>query len=141
MIGLSDLAHYDQTGTNFTSPVFPFRLVFHPTTALHNQFPDAPSSQPFQEVLQSGLQQPGAMYNVYAVVNPNDTPDLFVHIATISTVAPATTSYFADTFMFFEHVRMESDLAFRPDWADPATQIMANQRATDNYVYPNLPFN
>jgi len=141
MIGLSDLAHYDQTGTNFTSPVFPFRLVFHPTTALHNGFPDAPSTQPFQEVLQAGLQTPGVMYNVYAVINPNDTPDLFVKIATISTVSPATTSYFADKYMFFEHVRMESDLVFRPDWADPATQIMANQRATDNYVYPNLPFN
>jgi len=141
MIGLSDLAHYDQTGTNYTSPVFPFRLVFHPTTALHNQFPDAPSTQPFQEALQAGLQQPGPMYNVYAVVNPNDTPDLFVNIATISTVAPATTSYFGDTFMFFEHVRMENDFVYRPDWAAPATQIMANQQAANNYVYPNLPFN
>jgi len=141
MIGLSDLAHYDESGTNFTSPVFPFRLVFHPTTALHNQFPDAPSSQPFQQVLADGLQTPADMFYVYAVLNPNDTPDKFVQVATISTVAPATSSYFGDTFMFFQHVRMEADLAFRPDWIDPANQIMANQQAINNYVYPNLPFN
>jgi len=141
MIGLSDLARYDEFGTNYTSPVFPFRLVFHPTTALHNQFPDDPSTQPFQQVLQDGLQQPADLYYVYAVLNPNDTPDQFVQVATITTVSPATTSNFGDKLMFFEHVRMENDLAYRSDWIDPANQIMAAQQAVDNYVYPNLPFN
>jgi len=116
MIGLSDLAHYDQNGNNITSPVFPFRLVFHPTTALHNKFPDAASANPF-EVLENGLQQPGDMYYIYAVVNPNDTIDKFVRIGTITTKTAATTSNFGDKYLFFDHVRMEDDLKYRPDWA------------------------
>jgi len=140
MIGLSDLALYDQDGNSITSPVFPFRLVFHPTTALHNAFSDAPQN-PFQDVLAGGLQNPGDMYYIYAVVNPGDSNDQFVQIGTITTTGPGTTSNFGDVFMFFEHTRMENDLQFRPDWADPATQIMANQRNIDDYTYPDLPFN
>jgi len=140
MIGTSNLAQFDQSGTNITSPKFPFRLVFHPTTALHNAFPDAPQ-QPFTDVLVKGLSKPADMYNVYAVVNPGDANDKFVHIATITTTTPATTTNFGDVYMFFEHTRMENDLMFRPDWTDPATQIMANQRAIDDYTYPDLPFN
>jgi len=140
MIGVSNLAQYDASGKNYTSPKFPFRLVFHPTTALHKAFPTTPQ-QPFTDVLQKGLATPADMYYVYAVVNPNDPIDKFVHIGTISTVSPATTTNFGDVYMFFEHTRMEADFIHRPDWAAPATQIMANQRAVDNYVYPDLPFN
>jgi len=140
MIGLSDLALYDQYGNSITSPVFPFRLVFHPTTDLHNAFSDA-AQNPFQDVLAGGLQNPGDMYYIYAVVNPGDSNDQFVQIGTITTTGPGTTSNFGDVFMFFEHTRMENDLQFRPDWAAPATQIMANQRNIDDYTYPDLPFN
>jgi hypothetical protein len=140
MIGTSGLAQFDESGTNITSPKFPFRLVFHPTTALHKAFPDAPQ-QPFTDVLVRGLANPGPMYEVYAVVNPNDANSQFVHIATLSTTTPVTTTNFGDVFMFFEHVRLENDLIFRPDWADPATQIMAHQRSIDGYTYPDLPWN
>jgi hypothetical protein len=140
MIGLSGLAHYDQQGNNVSSPVFPFRLVFHPTTAMHNAFPDTPQ-QPFEQVLVKGLSTPGPLYYLYAVVNPNDSNPQFVHIATISTITPATTSNFGDVYMFFQHTRMEEDFIYRPDWAAPATQIMANQRSVDDFTYPDLPFN
>jgi hypothetical protein len=140
MIGTSFMAQYDEMGTNITMPKFPFRLVFHPTTALHNAFPDAPS-QPFTDILVKGLANPGPMYDVYAVVNPGDTNDKFVQIATISSTSPAMTSNFGDVYMFFEHARMENDFIWRPDWADPATQIMAHQRTIDDYTYPDLPFN
>jgi len=140
MIGLSNLASYDQDGKNYTSPVFPFRLVFHPTTALHNAFPDTPQ-EPFEEVLMNGLNSPRDLYSIYAVINPNDSVDKFVQIGTISSVSPASTSNFGDNLMFFQHTRMENDFIYRPDWADPATQIMANQRAVDDYNYPDLPFN
>jgi len=100
MIGISNLAQFDESGTNITSPKFPFRLVFHPTTALHTAFPDAPQ-QPFTDVLVRGLANPGPIYNVYAVVNPGDTNNQFVHIATISSTTPATTTKFGDVYMFF----------------------------------------
>jgi hypothetical protein len=140
MIGLSDLALYDQQGNNITSPNFPFRLIFHPVTAIHNAFPDAPS-QPFYDILVSGLSNPGPLYEVYAIVNPGDSNSAAVHIATISTTSPAETSKFGDAYMFFQHTRMEEDFTYIPDWADPATQIMANQRTIDYYTFPNLPWN
>jgi hypothetical protein len=140
MLGTSSLAIYDENGTNITKPAFPFRLVFHPTTALHKAFPNTPSSN-FAQVLVQGLQIPQDLYYVYAVPNPNDPPQNFVHIATITGTSSATTSNFGDVLMFFEHTRMESDFVFRPDWATPATQIMAYQRAQDHFVFPDLPFN
>jgi hypothetical protein len=133
MIGLSNLAQYDQNGNNITAPEFPFRLVFHPTTALHNAFPDTPQ-EPFTGVLVNGLQTPGDLYSIYAVVNPNDTPDKFVQIGKITSVSAATTSNFGDVFMFFQHTRMENDFVFRPDWAGPATDIMAYQRTLNDYT-------
>jgi len=140
MIGTSNLAQYDQNGNNATTPKFPFRLVLHPTTAIHNAFPDAPQ-QPFTDVLVKGLANPGPIYNVYAVVNPNDSNNQFVQIATISTTTPVSTTHFGDVYMFFEHTRLENDLIWRPDWADPATEIMAHQRTIDGYTYPDLPWN
>jgi len=140
MIGLSNLAAIDQNGVNATSPTFPFRLVFHPTKALHNAFPDTPQ-EPFQDVLVNGLQTPSDLYYIYAVQNPNDSVGQFVHIGTITSTMPATTSNFGDVLMFFQHTRMENDFMYRPDWADPATAIMAKQRSVDYYTYPDLPFN
>lgn len=140
MIGVSDLAILDKNGNNITSPKFPFRLIFHPTTALHNAFPDAPQ-QPFQDVLAKGLSNPADLYYIYAAVNPNDQNSQLVHIGTITTTTPATTTNFGDVYMFFEHTRMENDFVFRPDWAEPANQIMAHQRTIDYYTFPDLPFN
>jgi len=35
---------------------------------------------------------------------------------------------------------MEDDLYYKPDWVDPANEIMAEQQSEDNYVYPDLPW-
>lgn len=140
MIGLSDLARYDERGTNHTSPSFPFRLIFHPVTAIHNSFPDDPQN-PFEEILAQGLQNPGPLYEVYAEMQPNDPMSLYKHVGTLVTTTPATTSNFADSLMFFQHTRMEEDLALVPDWQFQADAIMEEQRNTDYFTYPDLPFN
>jgi len=140
MIGLSNIASLDQNGNNSTAPVFPFRLVFHPTTALNGAFPDTPSDD-WTSVLVQGLQTPQDLYYVYAVQNPNDDPSNFVQIATVTTLSPITTSNWGDVSMFHEHTRMENDFAIRPDWQAQADAIMANQRSVDYYTFPDLPFN
>jgi len=140
MIGISDFATTDQDGNNTTAPVFPFRLVFHPTTALNGAFPDAPSSDWTGDLIQ-GLGNPQDLWYVYAVQNPNDAPSNFVQIATVTSLSPASTSSFGDNFMFHEHTRMENDFAYRPDWQAQADAIMANQRAVNYYTFPDLPFN
>uniref|UniRef100_A0A6B2L9D6 Uncharacterized protein n=1 Tax=Arcella intermedia TaxID=1963864 RepID=A0A6B2L9D6_9EUKA len=138
MIGLSDLALHDQHGSNVTTPRFPFRLIFHPTTAIHNAFPSAPSTDPFETVLAKGLQNPGPLYEVWAQDLPTSTT--FTRIGTLETTAPATTSNFGDVYMFFQHTRFEDDIKFVPGWAQAASDIMAYQRSVSGYTYPDLPW-
>jgi len=139
MIGLSEFAQYDKYGNTISCPLFPFRLVFHPTKELNERFPDN-RQNPWQEILARGLQTPGDMYYIYAEANPGD--EIFRLIGTITTTSPATTSNFGDREMFFAHVRMERDFQFRPEWEGRATQILADQRALAyNYTYPDLSFN
>jgi hypothetical protein len=137
MIGLHDLAKTDQTGKNISTPHFPFRVIFHPTTAIHNAFPSAPS-QPFYKTLVSGLQTPGPLYEIWAQDTPASTS--FTRIGTLQTTSPARTSNFGDRYLFFQHVKMEGDFVYQPSWKEPAEQIMAKQRQTDHWTYPDLPW-
>jgi len=139
MIGVSDLAKFSDNGTEIRTPVFPFRLIFHPENSWHTFFPDAQPSVPFQTQLESSL-KPGPLYQVYAQIEPNDDMSKFVKIGNIALTSTATTSLFGDTLMFFEHTRMENDLKYRPEWVGPAQEILAYQRSVDNYVYPDLPW-
>jgi len=140
MIGLSNMASFDQDGNNTPAPVFPFKLVFHPTTALHNAFPDTPSDD-WTGVLIQGLQTPQDLYYIYAVQNPNDDPSTFVHIGTLTSITPGTTSNFGDHHMFFEHTRMEKDFVYKPEWQSPADAIVAHTRSIEYFTFPDLPFN
>jgi len=140
MIGLSNLAKYTENGTLVQNPKFPFRLIFHPVSAWHTFYPDSQPSVPFEQQLASTL-KPSPLYQIYAQVEPDDDISKFVQIGQIDLTSTATTSKFGDTLMFFQHTRFEDDLVYRPDWAQKAQDILAQQRATDNYVYPDLPWN
>ncbi len=47
---------------------------------------------------------------------------------------------FGDKTLFFEHVRMENDLSYRPNWVDGAKSITEQQEATDHWTFPDLPW-
>jgi len=139
MIGISDLAKFSDNGTEIQTPVFPFRLIFHPENSWHTFYPDTQPSVTFQTQLESTL-KPGPLYQVYAQIEPDDDISKFVKIGNISLTSTATTSHFGDTLMFFQHTRMEDDLMYRPDWAAKAQAILAYQRSVNNYVYTDLPW-
>eukprot|EP01123_Difflugia_compressa_P000441 TRINITY_DN1051_c0_g2_i1.p1 TRINITY_DN1051_c0_g2~~TRINITY_DN1051_c0_g2_i1.p1 ORF type:complete len:339 (+),score=62.57 TRINITY_DN1051_c0_g2_i1:3-1019(+) len=138
-IGLSDLASYQDDGTEVNNPVFPFRLIFHPYTNWHNFYPDTQPSSTFQQQLASTL-TPSNLYHIYAQVEPEDTINQFIKIGDITLTSTASTSLFGDSLMFFQHTRFENDVDYRPEWGPKAQTIMAAQRSVDNYVYPDLPF-
>jgi len=139
MIGLSDLAEFDENGKNMTTPKFPFRLVFHPVTSVRNMFTDTPTADPFGTLART--LRPGTLYTIYAQDQPTDTQDQLVLIGRLDLRTATTTSNFADKYLFFQHTRMENDFYYKPTWAPFAQQILNQQRNTNYYTFPDLPFN
>uniref|UniRef100_A0A6B2LB55 Catalase core domain-containing protein n=1 Tax=Arcella intermedia TaxID=1963864 RepID=A0A6B2LB55_9EUKA len=138
MLGLSEFAMMDQHGRNVASPAFPWRLVFHPVTAIHKAFPSAPSASPFEYVIAAGLQTPGPLYEIYAQDKP--TSQNVTRIGTLYTTEPATTSNFGDNFMFFQHTRLEEDFTYYPEFRQAADDIMAYQRTQACFTFPDMPW-
>eukprot|EP00347_Sterkiella_histriomuscorum_P008135 403346245 len=109
--GLLEFAKYDQQGNYVPNPVFPFTLVFSPTDSVNKLFPDA-YTQPFTEQL-SSLVAGTVLYNVYAVPEPNADKTL---IGTLELTQDATTSYWGDSYLWFQHHDTKYDIAYKPDW-------------------------
>jgi len=137
-LGLSGLARYDQNGVEADKPIFPFRLVLHPTTALHKMFPSAPQSGDSFFVDQLSTLQPGVVYTVLAQREPTSLLDTIGNIVITESPAP---SKFGDKDMFFQHTRMEDDVAIRPEWTSDIEAIVAEQQSIPGYAFPDLPFN
>jgi len=139
MIGLNDWARYDQNGNNEPNPIFPYRLVFHPTTKLHNFLPDTYRGAFTDGVVQAvGAQAGGDLYYVYAQDAPGSQ---LKKIGTISALSAPTTSMFGDKTLFFQHTQMEGDFRLRPEWLSAANAEVANQIRTEGYQFPDLPWN
>jgi len=142
-LGLLPLAQYDSSGKLATKPRFPWRLVIHPTTQVHNAFPSTCSSVPFEQQLSNGLTR-GPLFSVYAIDSPINDRNVgtAVLIARISLTSPVTTSMFGDKTLFFQHASLEGDFVVRPDWQSTADQIQAAQRNSIYPIsYPDLPWN
>jgi len=140
LLGLSDFARWDEDGNEEAEPNFPFRLVFHPSTAVHTLFPSGPQQGDTYFIDQFEQQlRPGLIYHVYAQATPlSDDVD---YIGDLIATSKFSGSNYGDKDMFYQHTRMEADIALRPEWKDPMDQILADQRAvTSGYVYPDLAF-
>jgi hypothetical protein len=139
-LGVSDLAHYDQNGNTVANPVFPFRVIFHPVKSVHSLFPDAPQSGDSYFLKQFMSMAPGPVYEVY--VQPTPFQNVTVGpIGRVDITTGMSSSMFGDRDMFFQHTRMEDDLAAAPSWIKAAAAIQ-NWQGTQipAYVYPDLPF-
>jgi len=111
-VGISDFAMYTQDGKKVASPVFPFELIFKPTSAIHIMFPDSYQGTYFTDQLAS-VPADAALYDVYALASPNASQ---VKIGQLKLTTQMTTSYFGDRYMFFKHQDMRDDIASHPDW-------------------------
>jgi len=138
MLGLSGVAGSDY----IKSPRSPYRVIFHPTTALHKAYPDTYPGIPLYQQLSETV-KPGLLYKVYAIPTGDDALNLkaAVHIANIVLTTELTTSTFGDSSLFFRHIRFDDDLKHHPEFEAPAQKVLeAQQAATSQFVYPDLPF-
>ena len=60
----------DQNGVLAPNPFYPFRLIFHPVTAVHSIFPSAPQSGSDFYLAQLASMAPGPVFEVYAQPTP-----------------------------------------------------------------------
>jgi len=138
MLGLSDFATYDQSGNQTNSPNFPFRLVFQPSLKFKSIFPDAFTTSDLCSQL-STLSAPQPIYHIWAEPQPLATPVL---IGYVQMMTSPTASLFGDQTLFFQHQRMEDDLAIFPQWTDSANNILNKQAETPYFNgFPDLPNN
>jgi len=136
MVGLKHCAQFDQDGNEASDPSFPYRLVFHPSTELHNMFDDNDNSSLIDKL--ATIDANVLLYEVYAVAAPPfGTP---TKIGELSTTDKWTSSAFGDRGLFFEHERVDDDFEYVPDWVDGAEQEIQEQSSTDNWVFPDLPW-
>jgi len=138
MLGLSDVARYDQSGKESNPPSFPFRIIFHPYTNIHELFPSTPSSDPEFYIAQLETLTPGPVYYVYAEDPPGG--DIF-QIGDLYLTAPPSGSQYGDLNLFFQHTRMEADFEVETSWPPLAQRIVNQQASVAGYTYPDLPFN
>jgi len=140
MIGLSDFASYDQYGNYYSTPNFPYRLIFHPTDKWHNAFNDSDPGMQFNEQLLKYL-TPGPLYEVYAQDQPLQNNSQLIYLGTLEMESPSL-SYYGDRSLFMQHTRFETDLTIFPNWESEAAQDIQNQENTPapGYTYPDLPW-
>jgi len=133
--GLSDLAMYDQNGNKAATPNFPYRLILHPTTAVHNLFAGQTftTENYFLDLL---AQVPiGTLYEIWAEPKYNSSISQLVKIGTIEMTTKFETSNFGDVNMFMEHCMQEQDVYYKPEWTDDVNTDFSNQMG-----YLDLPF-
>jgi len=142
-VGLSDFAQYDQNGNEIDEPRFPFRLIFHPTSELHNMFPDSPGKGDDWLIRLASVPSNFDAYEIYAQeeADPWDGYMNVTRIGTLHLSSSPVTSYFGDVGLFIQHQRFEDDLNYRPDWAGPARELLAEQEASKvSWTFPDLPW-
>jgi len=135
MLGLSDFAGFRQDGSKVPNPNFPWRLIFHPTTKVHNMFPST-GDKPLGEEL--SILSVGTLFEVYAEPTTGASP---IPIGTLDLTSTTTSSLFGDELLFFQHQLMEDDLSYHPEWIAPGRLIMKAQASQPHYTYPDLPWN
>ena len=108
MVGLSELATYDQDGKKEKDPVFPYRVRISPTG-------DFSTGQDYLNDLNS-IPAGSHLYNIYAEDKPCEIGGTEQYIGKIIVTSEIVSSLWGDTHLKFRHQRMNDDLALRPEW-------------------------
>ena len=113
-VGLSDMASYDQEGTNYAEPVFPFKIAFEPAD-VHFQEAKPDSMEAFMSQFDS-IEVGTTVYTLRAYSSPDDTEGTL--LGNVVTTDNCVSSNYGDTQMFFKHQWIEDDITLKPEWAD-----------------------
>ncbi len=111
MIGLLDVAKYDQEGNEVEKPIFPYKITFRPSKEVSNLFPDF-FNQTYTEQLKQ-IPKNIKLYDVLAMEKPSTEA---VKIGSLYGRSKFVTSKWGDTSLFFRHDDMEHDFKIHPEW-------------------------
>jgi len=112
MVGLSDVATFDQNGNKAANPVFPFELHLVPASGIDVQIP----CDDYEKTGIANLRKLSAgtkLFEVQAAAHPGAAFETIGHFEL--TDSPAS-SKFGDEKLFFRHQWMENDFAKQPGW-------------------------
>jgi len=144
MLGLSNMAKWDEKGNEASNIDFPFRLVFHPTAEMHTKFPDTPvkdNQYYIKQLEQMGVV--GKLYDVYVQHSPSDDASDLTKIGEVIQTGSFTGTRYGDKTLFFQHTRMEDDVKYKPEWEKPIEDVLNMQQNTaypPGYSYPEIPY-
>lgn len=114
MVGLADMAAFEEDGTEVKDWTAPFEIIFVPNLQI-SAFPSSPySGDDFLAYAELGIDEGSVLFEVYARASPLSLFD--VHVGSIKSTSKFTRSTFGDTMLMFTHGYMERDLAKNPDW-------------------------
>jgi len=142
MLALSDMASYDQSGNKVAQPEFPFRLVFSPNPSITAMFPETGNGDYVKDTMQ--LKAGTVLYDILAEDQPDENNLNYekskpIKIGQIVLTTAPTSTNFGDTTLFFQHQRMDDDLAIHPEWVDHAAAINDAQAAAEGgFFFPDL---
>jgi len=143
-VGLSSVSELDAMGRPPSgTPNYPWRIILHPSTQLHNAFPDSNPNELWYKQLASNITTQGTIFTVWAIDSPTkDTAvQSAVQIASISLTSTFEESNFGDTTLFYQHTLLEADFKYKPAWAKLAPQVQMWQRnQSSQYWYQDLPW-
>jgi len=109
MVGLRDLATYDDQGRPAGAPKFPFRLEFQPLVKA--ECPCEDYAQCMSNIAKFPVGT--ALFNVFAESAPGMPAELIGQFVLTSPMKP---SKFGDERLFFQHQYMEDDFKVHPEW-------------------------
>jgi len=112
--GLSDMASYDQAGSQVNEPVFPYKMRFEPTGEI--EF----SSTVYTDYKQQLATIPSGtnLFKVHAWTAPQELGGEELYIGDLITDSEMTTSNFGDEHLFIRHQRAEDDIKLQPTWEE-----------------------
>ena len=113
-VGLSDMCKYDQDGTSYENPVFPFKLELTPADVQFMEHTPA-SMEEFMAQFDA-IPVGTTVYTLKAYLSPEDSEGMV--LGNVVTTDNCVSSLYGDTRMFFKHQYIEDDIALKPEWTD-----------------------
>lgn len=118
-IGVSNVAAANEDGSLPVYPSSPFQVFLVPNPDI--AFPDSSSNLDDWPALFAGIAPGTTLFEVRALLYPDsEEAELIGYMVSNSEIVP---SWYGDTKLFFQHERMEADIAANPQWAQHGLDI------------------
>jgi len=111
------MGKYDETGKETATPVFPFRMRFHPNSAVSGLISNAKPSDYMAYTTQlEGIPADSVLYDVYGLDAPTELGGVEHLMGTLQLDGQLTKSKWGDQELFYRHQLTTDDMVLKPEW-------------------------